>query len=86
MSRLGLRRFSQLTGTGLAQPKMNPPAISRMAGTSTVPIGSMCLIGFRVSRPIISAVGSPRRRAIQPCATSWTVIANSTGRAHTDKV
>jgi hypothetical protein len=32
-------------------------------GTMTVPIGSMCLIGFRVTRPIIQAVLSPKCRA-----------------------
>jgi segregation and condensation protein B len=34
------------------------------------PSGSICEIGFKVSRPDHLAVGSPSRYAIQPCATS----------------
>src|SRR5215472_4386738 len=33
--------------------------------------------GLREMRPIIFAVGSPRRLAIQAWADSWTLIANS---------
>jgi hypothetical protein len=32
--------------------------------------GSMCGSGFSVRRPARSAVSSPRRKAITPCATS----------------
>ena len=52
-------------------------------GTITVPIGSMCLMGLRVKRPAAFAVGSPNCKAVQPWATSWTVIANITGTAAT---
>ena len=42
------------TGTGFAQP--NPTRISMIK-----PIGSMCAIGLSVMRPMLRAVGSPRR-------------------------
>src|SRR3569623_1406828 len=83
ISRLGWRRFSTVMGTGLAQPKITPPARISTSGTSTVPMGSMCFKGLRVRRPSIIAVGSPSLRATQPWATSWTVMANSTGSIHT---
>ncbi len=89
MSRRGLRRFSTVTGTGLAQPNRNsgPPKIKleriSSSGISTVPIGSMCLIGLRVIRPSLCAVLSPSRLAIQPWAASWSVMANSSGIAIT---
>ena len=66
MSCLGRRRLAKLTGTGLAQPKRiaPPPSsllVSRIAsGTSMVPTGSMCLIGFAVMRPRAAAVVSPK--------------------------
>ena len=62
MSRRGwcMRRGS--IGTGLAQPRKNPPGISRQSsGRMTVPNGSMCASGFMVSRPWSLAVGSPHR-------------------------
>ena len=59
MSRLGSRRFSKLTGTGLAQPKRKPVKAVRM-GTTIVPIGSMCRAGLRLVRPSIHAVLSPK--------------------------
>ena len=40
------------------------------AGNSSVPTGSMCLMGLSVIRPSMRAVGSPRRLAIQACADS----------------
>src|SRR3569623_191119 len=83
MSRLGWRRFSTVMGTGLAQPKITPPARISTSGTSTVPMGSMCFKGLRARRPSIIAVGSPSLRATQPWATSWTVMANNTGSIHT---
>ena len=36
----------------------------------SAPIGSRCLRGLSVSLPRLRAVGSPSRKAIQPCATS----------------
>ena len=42
-------------------------------------MGSMCFRGFTVSRPSIIAVGSPSARATHQCATSWIVMAKSTG-------
>ena len=56
-----------------------PPMASSTPGTSTVPTGSMWRSGLRLRRPSISAVRSPKYRAIQPCATSCRVIAESTG-------
>jgi len=46
---------------------------------STVPIGSTCFNGLSVSRPSRAAVGSPNRRAINPCATSWKTMAITSG-------
>ena len=40
----------------------------------------LCFRGFKVKRPIIKAVLSPSLLAIQPCATSCTVMANNTGK------
>ena len=74
------------TGTGFAHPNSSPPMASRMPGTSTVPTGSIWRSGFRLKRPSISAVRSPKYRAIQPCATSCRVIAKSTGIVHRSKL
>src|SRR3954463_6717670 len=41
-----------------------------------LPMGSMCLIGFRVTRPSMRAVWSPRRLAIHACADSCTLMAS----------
>ncbi len=41
------------------------------SGMSTVPMGSMCTIGFRLTRPRSRAVSSPMREAIQAWADSW---------------
>ena len=47
----------KLIGTGLAHPKIKPEDESRRtSGIAMVPIGSMCLVGSRVTRPIILAV------------------------------
>ena len=67
-------------GTGLAQPMMNPPMVAVMMKTS-VPMGSRCLMGFRVSRPAILAVGSPNQYETRPWATSWQVTARRKGTA-----
>src|SRR5690348_265422 len=80
----GCLKFCGVMGTGLAQPNRNVlPVmlfrISSIPGISTVPTGSMCLMGLRVRRPSIRAVGSPSLLAIQPWATSWTVMANRSG-------
>ena len=67
MSRLGWRRLPKFTGTGFAQPNMNgrrpSSAAAARPGTSIVPIGSMCFIGFSVTRPSIQAVRSPNSLA-----------------------
>ena len=56
-------RFEKLTGTGLAQPNMKGLNASVTIGSNMVPSGSMCFTGFSVTRPIIHAVASPKRRA-----------------------
>ncbi len=66
MSFLGLFKLAKLTGTGLAQPNKMPPNIKVKAGNKMVPIGSICLIGLRVIRPIFSAVKSPKYFAAYP--------------------
>ncbi len=64
------------TGVGFAHPNIGKWLNARIAGSRTVPTGSMCLMGFNVTRPSMRAVGSPQREAIQACADSWTLIAN----------
>ena len=44
---------------------------------SSVPMGSMCTIGLRLTRPSRSAVSSPSLWAIQAWADSWTDRLNS---------
>jgi hypothetical protein len=83
MSRRGLFRRSNETGTGLAQPNMNgDPDTRRKAGSAMVPIGSMWASGLRVRRPITEAVSSPSRFATAPCAHSWKTTAARNGRIH----
>jgi hypothetical protein len=57
-----LRRRSNTTGTGLAKPNTNCPAVRKYSssGTATVPIGSIWRIGFRLTRPSSQAVLSPK--------------------------
>src|SRR5690242_3267045 len=76
----GFLKFWAVTGTGLAQPNRKGLCRTmRIAGISSVPMGSTCLMGLRVSRPSIRAVGSPSLLATQPWATSWTVMAKRMG-------
>src|SRR5690625_1141608 len=62
ISRLGFLSIRQSTGTGLAQPNNRPaPPISLLLnnknnGTATVPTGSICLIGLRLTLPAAHAV------------------------------
>jgi len=49
---------------------IKPPSINKKTGTIIVPMGSICLSGFKVTRPSISAVLSPNLLATHPCATS----------------
>ena len=47
----------KLTGTGFAHPNMIPPGkMAQSRGNIIEPNGSICLIGFKVSLPIILAV------------------------------
>src|SRR3990167_6718573 len=68
LSRRGLLRLSQLTGTGLAQPNTNVYWLKTKinSGKITVPQRSMCLKGFNVTRPNIKAVLSPNLLATHP--------------------
>src|SRR5690606_9078311 len=43
--------------------------------------GSICLMGFKLKRPLKRAVWSPNQEATQPCATSCKVMANKMGMA-----
>ena len=65
MSRLGWRKRSKRTGTGLAYPNKNAPLVLKYnsRGSKMVPNGSMCGKGLSVTRPSIEAVLSPRRSA-----------------------
>src|ERR1051326_8633979 len=66
---LKLREF---TGVGFAQPMTGNPVAMQMAGIMTVPQGSMCLIGFSVTRPSMRAVGWQERPATHGGAASRT--------------
>lgn len=55
----GFLKLDGLTGTGLAQPIKNEPLKNERKGSSSEPIGSMCLIGLSVYLPCCSAVESP---------------------------
>jgi hypothetical protein len=58
----------------LAQPTINGARITiKDKGTIKDPKKSKCFIGFKLSRPIILAVGSPKWFAIAPCETSWII-------------
>jgi hypothetical protein len=70
----GLRNRVVFTGTGLAQPKTPAPASDRSAGTISVPTGSTCTMGFRLSRPARFAVSSPNALATHPWDTSCRMI------------
>lgn len=54
------RKLYGLIGTGFAQPIPMPVVRIERIGTTTEPIGSKCLMGFRVRRPAYFAVGSPK--------------------------
>src|SRR5210317_1946459 len=57
LSLRGDLKLTGLTGTGLAHPKRTPvPEMDSMRGTRTVPTGSMCLMGLRVTLPMSFAV------------------------------
>src|SRR5207244_11931723 len=60
----GFLKLRGFTGVGFAQPNTGMCANKAIAGSKIVPIGSMCLMGLRVMRPSMLAVGSPRRFAI----------------------
>ena len=70
----GLRSRAVLTGTGLAHPNTPAEAMTITAGTMSVPTGSTCTSGLRLSRPARAAVSSPKNRATHPCETSWRMI------------
>ena len=76
----GLRSRPTLTGTGLAQPKKPTPPSDRSAGTMSVPTGSTCGDGLRVSRPARFAVSSPNALATTPWDTSCKMIDGTTSR------
>ena len=43
-----------------------------------------CYSGLALTRPSLKAVSSPSRCATKPCAASWKVMANSSGRIQTE--
>jgi hypothetical protein len=59
-----------LTGVGFAQPMSGAPDTIAIRGSSNVPIGSVCAIGFNVTRPSRFAVSSPSWLADHACAAS----------------
>ena len=66
MSRRGLRSWFGFTGTGFAHAITGMPEIAPNAGRMIDPNGSMCGIGFSVSRPAFFAVSSPNHSATTP--------------------
>ena len=85
MSRRGLRSRAQLTGTGLAQPKIAPAWADRQDQGQDDRAERIDMPDRveRSGRPRSSAVGSPSRRATRPCATSWKTIAITSGISQT---
>ena len=63
--RLSLK-YIGLYGTGFAYPKTGPPRESSSNGMRTVPNGSTCFRGFKLSLPQFFAVGSPSLEAAKP--------------------
>lgn len=74
ISRLPSLRLNGSTGTGFAAPKIiGEPETIRRRGSKILMKGSMCFLGLRVNLPINLAVGSPKRSATNPWATSWKI-------------
>ena len=70
-------RLNGSTGTGFAPPKiMGEPERIRARGSKIVINMSMCGRGSSVSLPASRAVGSPKRSATRPCATSCRMAEN----------
>ena len=61
---LGLAVALGFTGTGLPHPK-------KKRNNMTVPAGSRCASGLRVTRPMRRGRPSPRRSATKACENSW---------------
>ena len=70
VSRRGWRRLNGSNSTGFPHPK---PATRRRR----VPRGSRCFAGLSVRRSCRRGVGSPSLSAIQACANSWNVSAET---------
>ena len=75
MSRRGLRILFGSTGTGFAHAITGMPVSAPMAGRMIEPTGSMCGIGFSVSRPASFAVWSPNQSATTPWLISCRITA-----------
>lgn len=60
-----------LTGTGLAQPIMKEDDANDSRGIRTLPIRSICFMGFRLRRPWRFAVSSPNFDAKKAWENSW---------------
>ncbi len=84
-SRTILRKLRVMTGVGLAQPtsmplkKLSPMKGPKIisAGKSRVPTGSTWTMGLSETRPIMRAVWSPSREAVQAWAHSCTLSEKS---------
>ncbi len=66
------RHASGLTGTGFAHPKRGIPVNELTSGNRTVPIGSMCTIGFSEMRPSERPRSSPNLSETYAWADSCT--------------
>ena len=55
-----------------------------LSGNATVPMGSTCRTGLRLSRPFLRAVGSPNAFATQPCEISWSTMAMISGTSQVE--
>ena len=69
--------FEKFTGTGFAQPIRNGALVIKSKSGKTIePSGSICLMGFRLKRPICFAVVSPKLYAARP----WLNSCNTTAK------
>jgi len=69
-SREGLRKLRGVKVMGLPQPRMSGLRKMKRTGQMSMPRRSKWRAGFMVRRPIMRAVGSPRRLAAQAWAQS----------------
>lgn len=73
-------KFSGQTSTGRAQPSTWKELKAQSNGITTDPKKEICAKGFKVKRPWILGVSSPKHKATQARAHSWNVNEINTHR------